>query len=813
MEESPKPKMTLRQAVAGKWQIPLFVISLVGFVVVLMQLLPDTHEPSFDERYEELQVLSRSNRFQEFYAKAELLRQEVKEGIQLARIHGLVAGTRVTELEQRHELGLDTSSQRSAKFNYENIIKDYREALKRNWIELESPEAVKVFRDLSMSFWCLNNTSQAINCMKKAIDAGDKYNPLLNRKLAQMYLSSRGDDYLSLSLSLLEEMLINEESNPDDRSWAFVRKVDVLIGQDQEQQALRLLNSADQVVRNSRYGDEVEFLRGKALRHSGQSDLADKILRVLLRRMSGRGDIYAQVALELGKINYEQYRDHDARVFYELVVQTQLGKDWYAGGKLGMAECSAMQQRYDQSLVFYQETVDLINQNPNIRSVNSDQVQTSLAVLAGQLELLREYNQALPFLEIEQQIAPPDDIQAALRFARLHWRLANQLVKGIEQAEQGSSKIQGSETNELWVAQQHDLITSHFEIAAEHYLRVSELAVGDDELYGDCLYDAARSYDKAGNSDKSIESWERYVEQRQGQPHWPKGLFYLAQAYQSQGQFEKAIHYYSLLRDNHPTSPSSFDAVVPQARCFLSLDPPDREKADRLLTQMLSDPALTPQATSFRNAMFELGELYYDSERYNKAITILTEAIDRYNNDPELGKSMFLVGDSYRKSGVKLENILLEYAKDPTATVTYERTDNERRRNMRRARDYFNMAVEFYEKIPPNLRTRQDELYLSHSSLYQADSMFDLGQYRQALTLYEYAALRYQLTPTSMMAFVQIINCHVKLGSPDNASSAARRAMLQLDKMSDGDLAKSPINLTRKQWEHWLDWVNQSGLW
>ena len=40
-----------------------------------------------------------------------------------------------------------------------------------------------------------------------------------------------------------------------------------------------------------------------------------------------------------------------------------------------------------------------------------------------------------------------------------------------------------------------------------------------------------------------------------------------------------------------------------------------------------------------------------------------------------------------------------------------------------------------------------------------------------------------------------------------------RAAQLQLDQMSDDDIAVGPIRFTRQQWQQWFDWIGSAGLW
>ena len=814
MDDSPNSRMTFRQAISRQWQIPLFLLSAAAFGAVLWQLRPEQKkEMTFEERLASLRELSLENRYTEFYQQAELLRLRTTNEDELGQVHALAGKTRVKEISQRHEFEIDRPQKRSAEVNYQTIIRDYGEALKRNQPASDSPESREIYHEVALAYWCLNDVGRAFDFMHKAIEVKEAFNPLLHRHLVQMYFLARPEGYLETSMMHLELLLEGEESSIDDKAWAFLRKTEVLLGQVQEEQALALLESADDTIRESQYGNELEYLRGRALHQIGQTDQADYILRDLFEKLTERGDTYAQTCIELGKISYEQYRDQDAQRFFQLVAESQVGKDWYVVGKWGVAQAAMLQQRYSEAFSHFQEAIDLIKKNSNNRAITADEIQRSLAIWAQQTGLAKQYDLSLPLLEMEQQLASDDDIYAAYRYAEVLARRATQLQEQVRQGAKASESEDITEQEAQWLLQQRQQITSLFERAAEQYLRVAALVVGDDELYGDSLWQGATCYDKAGNVEMTIEAWQTFVMVREGEPRWPRALFNLAQSNQSIGEVDAAINYYENLLSAHPTSLAAFDAIVPLAHCFLSKEPPARDRAEILLKSILQDPAINPPSSYFRDALFELGALYYDSENYPEAINKLTEAIDRYPEDRQLGKSMFLAGDSYRRSGLALDSLLTELDDDPTATVRWQRTLSQRQQYLESARDYYDRAIEFYSALADSRRSDLDEMYLRHSWLYRADCMYDLERYQEAAELYELAALRYQLTPTALASFVQIVNCHLKLGNPGEARSANQRAIWQLRNMPEEAIAESPTTMTRQQWQNWFERTERSNLW
>ena len=803
--------MTLRQAIAGQWQVPLFIVSVVGFACVLGFLRPKEAPPDFESEFAAVAQLARQNRYSQFYPAADLVRQLAENDDQRGRIHLLAGRTRADQLRKSHEFGFEATFSRSDAKNYESIIRDYSEALTRGRPSADGPDAVDVYRDMALAYWGLNDAAQAMAALKKAIEVAAPLDSGLWRSLIGVYLIARPEKYLEDAMAGLELILESPISSDNDRDWAFVRKVEVLIAQGKDPEALAMLNAAGSTLNESPYGNELAFLRGRALRRAGQVDEAELILRELAGRITDRGDVYAQTLLELAQINYQQFRDRDARYFYNLVARSQIGKDWYAGATLGLAECAAMQQRYDEAHQCYQEAVDLLKRVPLNRAVSIKRIQDSLVALQQKLNLLKQYELSMRFMSIEQQIASRDDRGSTSRFARMYSRRASELLAQIDEFDRAHASAEQSPDDKQWVIHQNKLISQYFAQAGHEFLLLTKLSDGDDELYGDSLINAANSFNRAGDPEMSVQTWLRFVKEREGDAKWPLALFNLAQGYQAIVAHDQAITYYEELRRKYPTSPAAFEAAVPLARCYLAQDPPQVEQAEQLLRDVLRHPAITPTASHFRDAMFELGKLYYNNDNYARAISILTEATEWYGDDPELGKYLFLVGSAYRRSGLALDEAITRLAVSDTAAR--EKTFEDRQRYLETAREYFERAIEALNKTPKQSRGELDKIYLRDSWLYWADCLFDLGRYREAAKRYELAALRYQLSPTALAAYVQIVNCQIKLGNFTEARSANERACLQLSQMSDDDIAASATRSTRQQWQEWFDWVANCELW
>jgi tetratricopeptide (TPR) repeat protein len=106
-----------------------------------------------------------------------------------------------------------------------------------------------------------------------------------------------------------------------------------------------------------------------------------------------------------------------------------------------------------------------------------------------------------------------------------------------------------------------------------------------------------------------------------------------------------------------------------------------------------------------------------------------------------------------------------------------------------------------------------DKLYQKLAHFYRADCMYDLGNYEEAIKLYDTAAFNYQDDPASVSAYVQIVNAYFALGKPDEAKAANNRAKWMLQHMPADAFQNGAFSMPKKYWDQWLQWTNDSGMW
>ena len=134
-----------------------------------------------------------------------------------------------------------------------------------------------------------------------------------------------------------------------------------------------------------------------------------------------------------------------------------------------------------------------------------------------------------------------------------------------------------------------------------------------------------------------------------------------------------------------------------------------------------------------------------------------------------------------------------------------------RKDRLNQAKGLYDRVVELYKTHAP--ATDIDRLYLKLSHFYRADCMYDLGQYAEAIQLYDTAAFRYQEDPSALAAYVQIVNSYCALGKIDEAKTANERAKWLLARIPAESFKDGTFSMPKEYWEQWLKWTSQAGMW
>jgi len=195
-------------------------------------------------------------------------------------------------------------------------------------------------------------------------------------------------------------------------------------------------------------------------------------------------------------------------------------------------------------------------------------------------------------------------------------------------------------------------------------------------------------------------------------------------------------------------------------------------------------------------------------QSFEEAISTLEDALKRYEADAASMRARFLLADSYRRSALALR----DEAADVTFAGELQQIRAEARSRLERAATLYRQLIDEFEDRDPTRLTAIEKLYLRHAYLYEADCYFETLDYQAALKLYEDAAGAFQDTTSSLAAYVQIINCDVFLGRPNEAQAALARALILVDAMPQSSYDESLSPEKREDWRRYFQWLGESEL-
>ena len=677
--------------------------------------------------------------------------------------------------------------------NYNRIIEQTQLAMSQG----VQPD-FKIYKRLGESYEALNKPTFALDAWKKAMQLDPEKTLAIQRKVIDLQLAQ---DDPTPAEATIEDYLKNKSISNAEKAWAIGEKAQLQIDAGKFMEARSLLNSAltleiDQVAMGT-----LNYRLGYCAYKLGDPSEAERFLRVARDQLQSKHPLDAEACVLLGKICRDRNDPQEAAAFFEEVLTDHPESRPEPIARLGRGLCRIMLKQDDAGLTDLHDVTSELLAKP-ARAKFKDEIIAGLRQAGDLLNGRENYQGSLEVLTYEQSLDP--DPGAAF-FARL----ANVYEKRADQTE--ASVALATPADRIKLAQQlRDLRTK----SGDAYIAYSrKLTLADDKGYGDALWKGIELYDKSGNTASVVTALELFVAERPGDALTPDALVRLGRAYQAAGLFDKAIAAFQKNQLEYPQSLAASRSAVPLAEAYIAKGPGFYPKAENVLLSVVNNnPLLTPESEEFRQAVFELGQLYYRTNRFEEAGSRLTEFVGRYPDDPRMGQLLFLQADSYRKSAQVLNQRITAATQPASADasgknvgVDLAEAAAERKDRLLKAKGLYDRVVEMYKDKEPTDDT--EKLYLKLSHFYRADCLYDLGQYADAIPLYDAAAFRYQEDPSALAAYVQIVNAYCALGKIEDAKTANERAKWLLRRIPPEAFNDGTFSMPKEYWEQWLKWT------
>ena len=792
---SPGGRAGLRAlAPSQSWQLPLLLFSLCLFGYAGYLFIDPKPGPTLAQRIDGARALIRQERGEAAIEVLNKLLPEKKldkprQGI----VHLLLA--EALEVGQR-EKRVDLIS------NHEQIVRQTQEAE-----GCETPLTAADHRRLGASYERLGKVPEAVASYRRAMAMDADHELALHKKIIELLIddgqASSADDELGKYLAIADVA-------DAERAWALGLKAQLLIDQDRFTDARQLLAEAQKLATLSDKTNqgELAYRLGYAAMKSGDHAEAERNFLSARQLLGVASPLDADAAYALGKLALESGQFDQANAYLQAVIVSHPNSKVMPLARLERGLVRATRGEDDAALEDFTAIVKQIDAKPSLERV----IEPALATLREAETLMANRGNvsgAIELLAHEQTLDPAPAPPFFQRLARLLESRSAQLAADAQTL---------GEVDRIEKLDQFRQVLARAGAAWVAFSR--KLTLKDDEAYAEALWRGIDCYDRAGDTPASISALELFIAERPDDPLAPDALLRLGRTYQATGLFDKAIAAFQKNQFRYPGALATSKSAVPLAQAYIAKGPDLYAKAEATLIGVVdNNPMLTPESAEFRQAVFELGQLYYRTSRFEEAVVRLEEFTNRYPQDPRRSQLRFLMADSYRKNAAALGERLaaIDAGKLDPASSGGKLVDRvemvvARRDRLRKAKALYDEVVALgTEKLPS---ADIEQLYLKLAHFYRADCLFDLQEYDDAIKLYDLAARRYQSDPGALAAYVQIVNSYVALNKPSEARAANERAKWMLKRIPPEAFAgERAFNISRQYWEQWLSFAGESGLW
>jgi tetratricopeptide (TPR) repeat protein len=770
------------------WQLPALIASVGLFAYAAYLFIDPKKGPSVDERINAARVCIKAERPEAAIDQLNaILANQKLDGDHEAAIHMLL-GQSLADLQAQRKSKLRTYG--------DQIIEQTQMALR-----MGSKTSYEVERRLGESYELIGESAKALDHYRQAMAMDTTHALRLQRKVIDLQLA---DNQTGPAEASLETYSRTPDLADAERAWALCTQAKLLIDDGEFVKARSLLEWAQKLDTDPTAQGQVNYFLGFCAYKLGDSPEAERLLRVCRQQLKTEHPLDADAAYLLGVIREDKPDYPVAESFFQDVLVDHPEADVATRSLLGRGICRIQTGQTDAGVT---DLNDLTKELAASTKHASDKPQalTALASSATKLSADGDYVSAIELLDDELQLDPNPGPGFFGRLSAIYEHRADQL-QGVADQNSADKVRRGRQI--------HDLLTKAGDAAVA---QCKGLTLTDDKGYAEALWRGIGLYDRAANLPAAVAALELFVAERPTDPLTPTALLRLGLAYQAMGtpaSLDKAIAAFQRNQFLFPNTLAASKSAVPLAQAYITKGPANYAKAEAVLKGVIeNNPLLSPEAEEFKQALFELAQLYYRIGRFDDSIARLEEMTERYPDDPRLGQLLFMTADSYRKSAggdTKTELVSADPAAGTRAASDNAVASTARHDKLKKAKALYDRVVSLYHTDLP--RTDLDKTYEKLASFYRGDCLFDCGQYEDAIVVYEAAAFRFQDDPSALAAYVQIVNAYYALNKPDEARSAIDRARGILERMPPDAYNNGSFSMPKEYWDNQLKWAARSGF-
>jgi tetratricopeptide (TPR) repeat protein len=318
--------------------------------------------------------------------------------------------------------------------------------------------------------------------------------------------------------------------------------------------------------------------------------------------------------------------------------------------------------------------------------------------------------------------------------------------------------------------------------------KTSSAAEPDDDLwYCACCYMDGQDYTRAA------EKLETFLQRDEVPARLGEGWYRLGECYRELKNDENAVTaaYGECLKFGPP-----FAYRARYQLALVSIQKGNLDAAESALEQNLKLLYFDRDPEAREKSLFALGNLLYLRKNYRKVVLRLEEALaPPCPTTPEATQARWQLADSYRMlASEEKQNELL--GGDSISAQARLHFQNEHKRWMK-------LAVEEFQELSTLVKKPEGRGHLSRDKEMElpfivARCRYNLGEYKEALKMYEGLTREYRNQPLSLEAMGHMVSCHAALGDAGHMREVLEKIRKAIPTIQ---------GMTTDKQRQWLDWV------
>jgi tetratricopeptide (TPR) repeat protein len=460
----------------------------------------------------------------------------------------------------------------------------------------------------------------------------------------------------------------------------------------------------------------------------------------------------------------------------------QLFGESYEGLAASLGEANVLRQKgdFESALLAYRRVLDEFTSIPVYRSQVLPVEKIREQLIAAQADLLdrEHYSDALALIEHFTPLFNHTE-QLELRGDTLE-KWGNQLLIQANDEATGSARTR-SEGLE------------HLRAAGVAFEKLAESRFST-RFYTSDLWRSAGDFFQGQNFSHTVQILRKYLEY-EPELRNAQTLLRLGQAQLALGQIPQSIAALEECIEFHPLDTSTFQARIDCAKAYWYQGNIDR--AEELLRENIAGSSLKPTSPEWKDSLFELGMLLHERAKFEEAIGVLEEAVERYPQDSHCRSAQYVIGECYRR-----------WAEEPLAEARRTHATSEHDKSLQLGTQRLNAALRQFESVQRSITLKTHDIHsdplagtmLRNCYMFEGAVLFDLGRYKEAIEAYSNVSSLYPDEPFVLETFVQISNCWRRLNRRDNAHGAVHQAQIALERLPAEAKFDNTTALNREEW-------------